>query len=251
MALKNRFMTFLYKAVRYLITKTRLIGTRNLPTNTPTIIVANHLGAYGPITMMSSLSFDLYPWVIQDVTRISSCPSYLRDDFIETELKLKAPLSITFSIIIGGVCVALMKGINAIPVYKKSRNMRKTIERSLLLLRERKALLIFPEIKGEPLIEGIERFDSGFIILAKRFYRRYGKRVTFVPAAVSRKARAISIGQPILFRPDVPYHEERDRIRNTLETSVTDMYLAMNKQTSERMKPADRIDSLEKERKPA
>ena len=224
MAVKHRFMTFLYKAVRCLITNTRLIGAGNLPANTHMIIVANHLGSYGPISIMCSLSVDLYPWVVQEVTSMDSCPSYLRQDFIETELKLKAPLSVTFSIVIGRLCVALMRGIHAIPVYKKSRNLRKTMELSLLLLQQRKALLIFPEIKDEPLHEEIHRFDAGFILLAKVFFRRYGKRVAFIPAAVNRKARAISIGRPIFFRPDVPYHEERDRIRDSLETSVLNMY---------------------------
>ena len=144
-----------------------------------------------------------------------------------------------------------MKGINAIPVYKNSRNLRKTIELSLLLLRERKALLIFPEKKNEPLIEGMQRFDSGFILLAKHFYRRYGRRVAFVPAAVNKKARAISIGQPVFFRPDVPYHLERDRIRDFLESSVLEMYVDMNQQVSVRGKKAGRIEQPRKVRQPA
>ena len=230
MASNRRFMAFLFKAVRYLIAKTRLVGTKNLPANTHMIIVANHLGSYGPITLMSSLTFDIHPWVIHKVTRIDTCPSYLREDFIETELKLKGPLSITFSVVIGRICVALLRGINAIPVYRKSRNMRKTIELSLHFLRERKALLIFPEIKGQPLVEGIERFDSGFIVLGKHFYRLYGKCVAFVPAAVNKKARAISIGDPVYFRPETAYHRERDRIRDILEQAVVDMYQELNEQ---------------------
>jgi hypothetical protein len=63
--------------------------------------------------------------------------------------------------------------------------------------------------------------------------------VAFVPAAVSKTARAVSIGEPVYFRPEAAYHEERDRIRGVLEQTVAGMYRDLNEQADSARQPRE------------
>jgi 1-acyl-sn-glycerol-3-phosphate acyltransferase len=214
----------IYKIIRVLFVKTKLVGLRNMPGNTYSIFVANHEGAYGPLSIISSLSINLYPWVVADITDPQKSVSYIEEDFTVKELNLKRPLSLRISIVIGRICVAIMKGINAIPVYKKSHDLIKTMNESLRILEEGKALLIFPEEPGTRVNEVIGDFHTGFIKCAKLFYERSNKIIGFYPVAVNRKTRIVHIGSPVYFNPAIPFKEEKNRIKRLLMSAITEMY---------------------------
>lgn len=213
-----------YKVLRRLFFNARLGGLRNLSTDEPVILVANHAGAFGPVSVITSMPFQMYPWVAHEVTELTTAAPRIQAEFFEDELHLKPPLSAFLGRLIGTVCVALMKDIGAIPVYQKSKQIRNTVMRSLSLLQQGKSILVFAEDSTKKINEVLCEFCTGFIHVARLYYQTTMKAVQFLPVAVHRKAHRILLGTPIRFDATIPFAREKQRIRRELERSVYSLY---------------------------
>lgn len=222
--------TLLAKIIKVFYVKAHIQGIQKALENTNAVVVANHLGSFGPLALMSSLTHNLYPWVVHEVTNLKDCAAYIRRDFVEKELKLRSFLGRDLSRLIGRICVHLMSYLNAIPVYRKSRELVKTFEISISYLKSGKTLLVFPENEESKTQDDLCILNTGFIRLARWLYETNHKILTFYPVAVNKKVRGIRVGEPARFNPDVPYGEERMRIKEQLERSISSMYQDLEKQ---------------------
>ncbi|MBN1836337.1 MAG: hypothetical protein JW820_10840 [Spirochaetales bacterium] len=212
--------------LRTFFIKSRFIGFhRSLKTYS--VCIANHLGSFGPVALMSSLAMvnqKLHPWVIHEVTDLRRCADYLRKDFVEKELKLRSVLAERVSRLLSRICVDLMTTVHAIPVYRKSEEIYRTFERSVSDLESGNSLLIFPENDESKQTQDLFRLNSGFIRIARWVFERTSKRVRFYPIAINPYARAVQLGKPVLFNPRAPFGEEKRRIKEELERRISAMY---------------------------
>jgi hypothetical protein len=188
------------------------------------IIVANHAGSFGPVSVITSVPWRMHPWVAHEVTDLRTVAARIQADFLEQELHLRPPLSAWLGRLIGRICVALMKDIGAIPVYQQSKRIRGTVQESLRLMEEGKNILVFAEDSKKPLNEAICEFCTGFIHLAKLYYEETRKAVQFIPLAVNRKVRGILVGAPIRFNAANPFPREKQRLKRELENTVYTLY---------------------------
>jgi hypothetical protein len=215
---------YFYKVVRRLFFNARLRGLKNLASDEPVILVANHAGAFGPVSVITSMPGEIRPWVAHEVTDLRTAAPRIQAEFCEDELRLKPPLSAFLGRLIGMVCVALMKDIGAIPVYQKSKEIRTTVLRSLSLLQQGKSILVFAEDSTRKINDVLGEFCTGFIHVARLYYQATMKAVQFLPVAVNRKAGRILVGTPIRFDATVPFAQEKQRIKRELESSVYSLY---------------------------
>jgi 1-acyl-sn-glycerol-3-phosphate acyltransferase len=215
---------FIYKVIRRLLFRSRLRGSRCLTLDGPVIMVANHAGSFGPVSIITTVPLKAYPWVTHEVTEPDSAARRVQAEFLEQELHLRPPVSEFLGRIVGRICAALMRDIGAIPVYAKSRMIAQTLQLSLRLLEEGKNILVFAEDTMRPLNESICEFCTGFIHLARLYYERTRKAIQFVPVAVNRKARAIRVGIPIRFDAHCPFPREKARLKRELESSVASLW---------------------------
>jgi 1-acyl-sn-glycerol-3-phosphate acyltransferase len=231
--MSNLIWTVLAKVIRVFYIKAHIEGVQNVFQSANAVVVANHLGSFGPLALMSSLTHKLYPWVVQEVTNLKDCAAYIRKDFVEKELKLRSFLGRELSRIIGRICVRLMTYLKAIPVYGRSREIYKTFEISLSYLKSKRALLVFPENDESKRQDDLCMLNTGFIRMAKWLYESSHKVLTFYPVAINKKVRGIRVGEPIRFDPSAPYGEERMRIKEYLERSISRMYRALEQENGE------------------
>lgn len=215
---------YFYKVVRLLLFNSRLRGTRKLLRDEPVIMVANHVGSFGPVTVIASLPIRTYPWVAHEVTDIKTAAARIQAEFLEQELHLRPPLSTYLAKVIGRVCVALMRDIGAIPVYAKSRRIRSTMHCSLALLEEGKNILVFAEDSSKKFNDVLNELRTGFIHVAKLYYEKTRKAIQFLPIAVNRKVRGIRIGTPIRFDASLPFPRERQRLKSELQSTLYALY---------------------------
>ena len=213
-----------FKVIRKIFFRSTLRGRRHLAAGGPVIMVANHAGSLGPVSVITTVPVKTYPWVTHEVTDLQTVARRIQAYFLERELHLRPPVSEFLGRAIGRICVGLMKDIGAIPVYPKSRKMTSTFQLSLRLLGEGKNILVFAEDSMRPLNEAICEFGTGFIHLAKLYYRKTRKAIRFIPVAVNKKGRGILVGAPIRFDPTNPFPLERDRLKRELESSVSMLY---------------------------
>jgi 1-acyl-sn-glycerol-3-phosphate acyltransferase len=227
---------YFYKALRHLFFKSRLRGTRNLSTDEPMIMVANHVGSFGPVSVITSMPMRMYPWVAHEVMEVKTVAKRIQEEFFEQELHLKPPFSTYLAKLIGRVCVALMKDIGAIPVYQKSRDIRRTVQWSLALLEQGKNILVFAEDSTKRINDALCEFCTGFIHVAKLYYEKTKKAVQFLPVAVNRKVGGILIGTPIRFDVTNPFPREKQRLKSELENTVYTLYCALEQNLENKKK---------------
>ncbi|SCP94956.1 Acyltransferase [Anaerobium acetethylicum] len=210
--------------IRKIMKKPEITGLDNIASGVPAFFVSNHVGYYAPVKLLVFTDLKLIPWVAHELTERKYCRRYLKTAFFETALNLKSPLSTIAAALISPACVAIMRYIGAIPVFRKSRSIILTIDMTVKNLEKGNNILVFPEISGQPLNDVICRFDSGFINLARVYYEQTNKNMVFYPVCVNRTTNRISIGSRITFDPDKKFHSEKQRIIEGLTGSITAMY---------------------------
>ncbi len=189
-----------FKAVRFLFFRARIRGRKNLRSQEPLIMVSNHVGSFGPVSLITSMPVRMYPWVAHEVTDLKTVAQRIQQEFLEQELHLRPPLSTWLGRVVGRICVAIMKDIGAIPVYQKSKRITQTVMQSLSLLEQGKNLLVFAEDSTRKINDTMCEFCTGFIHVARLYYQKTRKAVQFLPVAVNRRIGAILIGTPYPFR---------------------------------------------------
>jgi hypothetical protein len=212
-----------YKVLRRLFFNTHVEGLNNLRAADPVIFVSNHAGSFGPVSVITAMPMQIYPWVASEVTDLKTAAPRIQAEFVEQELRLKPPLSAFLAGLIGRVCVALMRDIGAIPVYQKSKQITRTVARSLALLQQGKSILVFAEDSTRKINDVLCEFRTGFIHVARLYYQATSKAVQFLPVAVNRTAGRILLGAPIRFDGTKPFAGEKRRIKQALEGSVSDL----------------------------
>lgn len=193
-----------------------VFGLENISGPEPSILISNHEGFYGPVSIMLFANRDLVPWVVYENLDIRLCRAYLRMDFIEPSLHLHPPWSRILATLISPICVGIMHYVDAIPVYHSSKRIVETMDQSIEALGSGRNLLIFPENPRDTSGASVRGFLTGFVQLGKMYYERTGQSVSFIPVLVRKEKKEIHIGEKILFNPQTPYHEERTRILTLL-----------------------------------
>jgi hypothetical protein len=225
---------YFFKVIRRLFFNSHLHGLKNLRNDEPVIMVANHVGSFGPVSLITSMPLRMFPWVSCEVTDLATVAHRIQEEFLEQELHLRPPLSTYFGRIIGRICVALMKDIGAIPVYQKSKRIRTTVERSVTLLEQGKNILVFAEDSTRKINDVLCEFCTGCIHLAREYYGKTRKAVQFLPVAVNRRVHGILVGTPIRFDVNAPFPQEKQRLKAELESSVFNLYQALEKKAPRR-----------------
>jgi hypothetical protein len=201
-----------------------IIGEENLQEE-PGVIVANHMGAIGPVGICSSLPMRLYPWVQGETVDQVKGPEAIRKDFVEKVLHLQPPLS---GFIAEGICkisTPLLLSLGCIPVPDTHQEQELTFKTSLALLIEGKYVLIVPEDEeGLPdPITGIFPFKRGFLRLGEQYYQEVGERLPFYPVAIHEEG-LVMVGKPIAYNPLNNAKQERLRMVHLLEETVKTMH---------------------------
>ena len=225
---------FLYKVFHFLLLNIEIHGARRIRKDEPAVFVSNHAGTFGPLSIVTAFSSQLYTWVDHEVTEKDTVEKRIKAEFLEAELHLKGPFSSLLSRIIGRVCVALMRALNVIPVYSRSKAIKSTVDRSLKLLGEGKNILVFPEDSRSPLNEILCSFQTGFLHLARRYFQQTKKALSFIPVAVHRRLRKIAVGEPIRYRSDNPFPVEKIRLKKELEFRVYTLYRSLESESLEK-----------------
>jgi len=221
--MKNPFYTALAWVLRRVMKKPRVFGLENITQDEPSVFVSNHEGFFAPVKLMLFANQEFRPWVVYENFDRKLCREYIKKDFVEPTLKLKAPLSGMVSAIISPICVGLMHYVDAIPVYHQSREILVTISQSISNLEQGRNLLIFPEDPKDKIPKYFRNFQPGFIQLAKLLHEKNQHVLRFYPIFVNRHNNQIRFGESVVFDPNNPFPKERDRIIRTLRRRMISM----------------------------
>lgn len=193
----------------------KIIGAKNVPLDDgPVIFIANHREIYGPIIVNLYLPFSFRPWIEHKMIERKEIEDYLwTNTFSKTKYKKLAHIAMN---IVNPLAVWILNSVEPIPVYRGSvRQTIKTMKLTVTALMEQDNILIFPEDptkseNGKYAQSGVSPFFTGFVHVAKFYYKQSKKAITFVPVYADPKKRTITFGEGVKFDP---HNKDQEDVR--------------------------------------
>lgn len=221
---KNPISYACYRVIRGLVwlfyPKMTVEGTENLPEEA-CIVVGNHTQMNGPICGELYFPGKRKIWCAHQMMYLKEVPAYAFQDFWSSKPKWIRWFYRLLSYIIAPISACVFTNANTIPVFRDNRLLT-TFKQTIAQLEEGSSIIIYPECY-EPHNNIVYQFQDKFIDVAKLYYKRTGKTVSFVPMYIAPNLKKMYIGKPTVFNPEAPINEERQRIADYLMDAVTEL----------------------------
>lgn len=211
-------------SVRLFYPKLEVIKMAELP-DEPLVIVGNHSQMNGPIACELYFPDNCYTWCAGQMMHLKEVPAYAFQDFWSQKPKYIRPLFKIVSYIIAPLSVLIFNNARTVAAYKDNRILS-TFRTSIAKLRDGNSVVIFPE-QDKKHNNIIYDFQEGFVDLARLYYKRTGKELSFVPLYIAPKLKKMYLGKPIQFSAETPIAEERRRICDYLMQEITDIAVSL------------------------
>ena len=209
---------FIKWCVKVCYPKIQVEGIENLPEE-PVIIVGNHCQMNGPIVGELYVPGEPYIWCAGEMMHLKAVPEYAFRDFWSQKPKWTHPFYKLLSYIIAPLSVCVFNNARTIGVYHDTRIIS-TFKNTVKKLQEGKSVVIFPEHNAK-YNHIVHDFQDKFIDIAKLYYKKTGKELSFVPMYIAPKLKKIFLGKPVCFRATEPMDAERSRICSYLMEEIT------------------------------
>ncbi len=222
--MKEKRPSLLYRcirgAVKFFYPKIEVVGLENLP-DAPVIAVGNHAQMNGPIACELYYPGQHFIWCAAQMMELKEVPPYAYQDFWSRKPKRSRWFYRLLSYVIAPFSVCVFNNAHTIPVYHDTRLVR-TFRQTIETLQNGASVIIFPE-HDVPHNHILCDFQDRFIDLARAYYKRTGKELSFVPMYIAPKLKKIYLGRPVAFCSSAPAKEERRRICSYLMAEITDI----------------------------
>lgn len=211
-----------YRCIRWIVKalypKIRVEGLENLP-GEPALLVGNHCKMNGPIAAELYAPGKHYTWCAGEMMSMKEVPNYAFRDFWGNKPKYIRWFYRGLSYVIAPLSACIFNNANTIGVYRDGRVLS-TYKNTVKRLEEGNHVVIFPE-QPQPHNDIVWKFQTGFVDVAKLYYKRTGKRLGFVPVYLAPGLKTMYFGEPVYYNPENPAGEERSRVCNYLMDSIT------------------------------
>ena len=115
------------------------------------------------------------------------------------------------------------KGLKIIPTYPDMRLMR-TVKKSVEILDDNTALMIFPEDSNSGYMAEMTHFFSGFLLVAESYYKKHGEDIPMRPVYMHRKKRVIVTGESVYLHDLTAQGMNREQVAEYMKDRVNDLY---------------------------
>ena len=222
-----------YRAVRILGApfSYRCIGSEKL--QGPAILVANHLGALGPIECVLSIPQQLHLWGSANLFDKTRIVDHLMGDFVGPVLHLRGGFGRFVAKVIGRIVMPMFERLEVIPVDRHDIVLSGAFRRSMQFLEQDGLILVLPEDPTLPVnpVSGLHPFMSGYLYLCSLVKKRSGQDLPVYPVAVHKKGRSVVIGEPLYYEDSGNTRMDMLRMTRRLEKTIEQMLKAgMNNQ---------------------
>lgn len=218
---------FWVRVVKIFYRKRTIEGIENLP-DEPCVIVANHAQIHSPITFEGFFPGSRAIWCDSKMMEKAEIPNYAEEGFWPNATDKQKKRRRFWMKKIAGFAEYLLTTAHTIPVYRDMRVM-KTFKLTEEALREGKNIIIFPENEvtdeNNPILD---YFNLYFVDIAKIYYKKHGKILTFVPCYNCVELKRVVIGKNhVKYNPDIKMDEQREILCEALRKEITDIALSL------------------------
>lgn len=230
--MEDKKTSWIYRIIRWFVwlfsPKLELVGGENLPKG-PCVIVGNHSQMMGPIGGELFFPGKHYIWCAGQMMHWEEVADYAFTDFWSFKPRWTHWFFRLLSQLIVPLSVCVFNNAHTVPVYHDSRLIG-TFRQSIELLRQGYSMIIFPE-KNQRYNNVLYAFQEKFVDLARFYYKKTGEALPFVPLYIAPKLKKMFVGQPVIFDPEAPIEQERDRICAEMTRRITELAASLPEHT--------------------
>ena len=189
--------------------------------NKPCVYLCRHLNLHGPMTVCSSVDFDLHFYVLNNFFTFKKCyKQYSEYTFTERYnkkgiAKFFAKIGAFFSAIFVPM---LVRGTRAIAVYRGGVDAVKTYRESMECLSRGENIILFPDIDYTADAEHSSDIYTGFLYLDKLYYRKFGEHLDFVVININEENKSINEVGRVSFTGEAPFSEEMTTVAEKISS---------------------------------
>lgn len=221
---RNPLYLLVCALIRLFFRRPEFVGAEKLP-GEPCVIVGNHTQMNGPIIAELYFPGKIYTWCAGEMMHWREVPSYAYADFWSFKPRWCRPFFRLLSYVITPLAVLLFNNARTIPVYHDARLLT-TYRASIEKLQEGYSLVIFPEMNRR-YNNILYEFQDKFIDLARFYFKKTGRALSFVPIYNAPALKKTLIGDPIAFDPSAPIEQERARLCTALKEAITALAVSL------------------------
>lgn len=230
--MKKKLSYGLFRVIKWIVKavypKINVEGTEHLP-DEPVIVVANHSQMHGPIACELYFPGDRYTWCAGQMMQLKEVPAYAYQDFWSYKPKWIRWFYKGLSYLIAPLSVCVFNNARTIGVYRDARIIS-TFKNTVNKLQQGSSVVVFPE-HYESHNHIVNDFQDKFIDIAKLYYKRTGKELTFVPMYIAPKLKTMYLCEPIRYQAGTDVAEERRRICDHLMDRITEKAVSLPSHT--------------------
>lgn len=163
----------------------------------PVVFVCRHLDMHGPYTTMKWLPTELHPLIMHMFFDRETTVKHMTEYTFSARYGKKARKFSPLAHIMGWIMPPLTKSLQAVPVYRGGMRSMTTIKQGLKYLLKNESLIVYPDIHytdgyGQP-----SEIYAGFLAMGELYYKKTGRKLSFLPLRIDDENRRIVAGTPI------------------------------------------------------
>lgn len=183
------------------------------------IYIANHSAMSGPVVYNLYFPVPHSPWGAYPMLgNYKSRFRYLRDVYFVQKRGMNKGFASFLASFEACFSIWIYKGMHVLPSYPDGR-LLKTLRMSIDALNNGRAIMVFPERSETGYHETLTGFSAGFVVLAERFRRLFGKDIPICPVYYHSKCAKMIVGKPHLL--------QEFRERNLTRQQIADEFCQM------------------------
>lgn len=186
----------------------------------PAVYICRHRNLRGPIFTLLHMPIQLHPWVYSVFCSKQTCYKQYTDYTFSVRLKWHPCTTRMISWLLSRVIPALMKSIGAIPVYRKSFQVKKTFTDTLNCLKRGESIIIYPDVDYVSTDDTPGELYTGFLLVGNLYWKATGKNLQFVPLDIDMNTRNIIVGDQVVFDGAAKFADERCRTAKALKAEM-------------------------------
>lgn len=176
----------------------------------PVVYVVHHQNLKGPFVSVAWLRKPFRLWVLGVFCNRKSCYKQYYGYTFTKRFRMPKLLAAPLAYLSSFYIYALMKGMEAIPVYRGLKSIVSTFRESILTLKDGQNLLICPDIDYTNTSSSMGEMYNGFLDLDKYYMKETGSHLAFVPVHIGLKEHIIRVGNAVYFCSGGSFKQEKE-----------------------------------------
>ncbi|MBG9982843.1 glycerol acyltransferase [Aerococcaceae bacterium DSM 111020] len=195
----------------------------------PTVFVSHHENLKGPIRLLLWLPFFVRTWIFSSIVDQEDCYHHYVNFTFTKRFKMPKKIAKQLAKPASHIVAWGMHSLQAIPVFRSSRKIVKTFDITIETLKKNQPVLILPDVDYASTTTHVGKIYEGFFNIDRAYYKETGQRVRFLPVYASQDTFQIRCGEPIYFKGDKHFREERKEIAEQIHHEMNRIILMESK----------------------